>query len=383
MQSRVPLPTMHEVSARNALSDLGKIQEQMTTNRIKQIQEKYMPLTTQADAFSKIAYANMVGPQFVNKIMNNPELLANLDPNERKNILNALVNTGMSKTPQNAFNQTQNQEGNEPLVPWLQNQIKNVFSQKTPSSGNQQSQNALIKPTMQDNENVNAINQPDLQQGEQIDPWAKNVGQYKGDIKQGEKEGEFRAENINDLELKQLGLSEAGNSMDRAIEIVTNPKFQKLKDDIPFFQDKQLSLLSSIGSQEQQDMIGDFISTAQKMQGDAVNSFKGKAMQREFDYAQKLKINESDTFGVALGKLRALKALKEIAQQKNDIMINLMRKKVPLNEAIKQANKQVDVRKIENDVKELLAPRIKLLDEDGNAIYVTKAEAKRLVEGEE
>lgn len=196
----------------------------------------------------------------------------------------------------------------------------------------------------------------------------------------------LNAGNLDEIGKQNLALNNSGASLDRMIGIIKNPEFQTLRDTVPFFQDKQLGLLSKTGSKEQQDLIGDFISTSQSMMGDAVNAFQGKAMAREFDYAQRLKINDNDTVAVAEGKLRALKTLKEIAIAKNDLIMDKIRASkgtMDLGQAVKEANKELDIKPIEKQVNQLLEPRIKLNVEGGGSIWVTKSEAKRLVEGGE
>ena len=118
-------------------------------------------------------------------------------------------------------------------------------------------------------------------------------------------------------------------------------------------------------------MIGNFIADVKSFAGATVNSFKGQSMKREFDYADQLKPNENDTVNTARGKLTALKALKEIAEQKNDIILDLTQNQhMNLGDAVKQANKMVDVKAIDRDVKKLTSPMITLKDPKNPGITI-------------
>lgn len=47
-------------------------------NAINRIKAQYAPVTVPAEAASKLAYANLMGPQFLAKLMNNPDILATM-----------------------------------------------------------------------------------------------------------------------------------------------------------------------------------------------------------------------------------------------------------------------------------------------------------------
>ncbi len=166
-------------------------------------------------------------------------------------------------------------------------------------------------------------------------------------------------------------MSNQGVIIDRLIDTVKNPQFQEMRNQIPFFQDKQLNVLSKMGTPEQQQMIGDFMTTAQNMVASTVNSFHGKAMDKEFTLANKMKINDNDTVNVAMGKLTALRTLKDIAQTKNDQVIDLMQNK-NMNEgdAIKQANKLINTKHIEDQVNNLMNPPVTIMYKNNQKYHI-------------
>jgi len=47
-------------------------------NQIKKVEAQYAPITAQAQAASKLAYANLMGPQFLAKMLGNPDIAAML-----------------------------------------------------------------------------------------------------------------------------------------------------------------------------------------------------------------------------------------------------------------------------------------------------------------
>lgn len=389
----------------DSLNALNSYRNAMAERKYNEVKAQYAPVTAQAEAASKLAYANLMGPQFMAKMLGNEGIVGNLSQDQLQNALATTYRAGTGQgAGANIFSQMQQPQPPENVS----NKLVNHLLGKLGVGDNQMAQQAnplaangmpseYVPQNDQHEDIMNALSnsRPRNSQGSlagyqawaspqnqdiNTPTYAENTGQYKGLVKEGEKLGDIRAEDIGNIGKEQLALSNAGVSMDRMIGLVKSPEFQGLRDTVPFFQDKQLSVLSKTGSREQQNLIGDFISTAQKMQGDAVNSFQGKAMQREFDYAQKLKIDENDTVGVAEGKLRALKSLKDIAETKNDIILDLMENQhMNLGQAVKVANKQVDFKGIENKVNELLEPRVKITNSAGESRYVTKAEAKKLV----
>jgi len=101
---------------------------------INAIKEQYMPITTQAEAASKLAYANLLGPQFVAKILGNENLLAGMGDPNAKAALSHVLNAGMGQgTGLNFLNQIpQGQTGIggkliNSLSNFLNNKLKNTF----------------------------------------------------------------------------------------------------------------------------------------------------------------------------------------------------------------------------------------------------------------
>lgn len=499
-----------------SMGGINSLANDMILRKINQIKAQYAPLTAQAEAASKLAYANLMGPQFLAKLMQNEGALGNLSEDQKKNILNKVYSTGTGLSGGgNVFgggggfgapSAGPGQQLGDSLSNWLSHRLRGVFgegngqqtqnplqSPGTPASGSGQysapysepvqggvnpqlgatmagishvesggaknpyslvgpdtgkgdralgkfqvmasnvpewtkealgqsltPEQFLASPEAQEkvaaymiNKHLNkgesphdvgsvwltgrtpdkAGNAQDLygttpqkyaqKMDEAMQPsgtYAENTGAFKGTVKEGEELGKHRAQAINDIGEQQMALSASGANLDRLVDDINDPKFMALRNDIPFFQDTQLKVLSKLGTPEQQEMIGNFIADAKSFAGATVNSFKGQTMKREFDYADQLKPTENDTMGIVRGKLTALKALKEIAEQKNDVILDLMQNKhMNLGDAVRQANKMIDIRSIDREVRKATEPTITIKNpKTGQKRTVSLSEARKL-----
>lgn len=418
-----------------AMGGMNALANNMHLRKINQIKAQYAPITTQAEAASKLAYANLMGPQFVAKLLQDAGAKGNLSDAQLKSMLQMTTKAGMGQgNGINSLNQLLNQEAatmnNKPSNPlsWIVDKLKDSFQSNPNQAANSlnkmsqpsqnvphQGGNGLMNEGMQPEANEGSLNnindaelsaydewlrspegKTELEKGEmgkyptpkealswqvnrQSDQYGKNntysdgsygsnEGKYKGDVKQGEEGGKYRAEALNDIGKSQLGLSNSGAVLNRMAKIVKNPVFQDMRSKIPYFQDKQLNYLMKNGTPEQKKLIGDFITTAESFIASTVQGFSGKPLVREFDLAQRQKITPSDPVHVAEGKLRASIALHDIAEKKNQIISGLLKKGINEADAVEEANKKVDVSDIERQTEELL--RDKPTEEDIN--YMAK-----------
>lgn len=425
-----------------AMGGMNSLANDMLLRKINQVKAQYAPLTTQAEAASKLAYANLMGPQFLAKLMGNEGALANLSENQKRAALELVRRAGMGQGGGNALMSLGGaQQGNSnPFAQMMQptegfgqqmgdkfsnfltNALRGVFSRPQQPGSNALSQampqqrmtqqpmpqpqqeasmgssgrepqvgdavygegsgdpemdaayDAWMKTPEAQREfakgeaaNIpepeeikawyrNQKGQPmelELKEGQEP-TWAEKTGRFKGEQKQGEEAGKYRAKAQQEIGDSQLGLSHSGAVLDRMTKIVKNPVFQEMRSKVPFFQDKQLNYLMKTGTPEQKKLIGDFLSTAESFIASTVQGFGGRPLVREFDLAQRQKINPNDPVHVAEGKLRAAIALHDIAEKKNDIISGLLDKGVNLSDAVKRANKMVDVSAIEKQTEELL-----------------------------
>ncbi len=404
-----------------AMGGINKLANDMTLRKINEVKEQYAPLTTQAEAASKLAYANLVNPQYIAKIMGNPQFMANLSE-EQKNMLKDLaysagVRNQGTVPSQNPLAQLQGQAVPEDhsFTGWLKNSLKNAFprgqQQQAPTNalanmGNQvapqmarpedpyqhrpkdgvtlegaQWYNKKGEPVYEEDvQTPDGAMQLELTKGVPGKTYAENAGDYQGAIKQGEEAAKLRAQSIGDIGEEMKQLSTTGANVDRLIDDFTNPDFMAMREEFPFFQDTQLKALSHVGDERQRNMIGNLIANIESFKGSTVNGFKGQTLKREFDYADKLKPTENDTVYTALGKLQTLKALKDIAWQKNVMIKNLMeRDRLSLADAVERVDQKIDIKSIDKAVREYTQPMYKLRNpKTGQTIMVPKKRAQEL-----
>ena len=408
-----------------AMRGMNALSNDLLERQINQIKAQYAPLTAQAEAASKLAYANLMGPQFLTKLLGNENALGNLSENQKREILNKVYGAGTGQGfGANALAQMQGQDQKpEGFGGFLKNALRNMFGgQQQPGMQaqgimpQQQAAQAFGAPQQRvpmevpnaapearppgavskegeqwydQSGNPVYAEQPqpqaepmelELTQGIPPKTYAEKAGEFKGTIKQKEEEGKYRADALNKIGESQRAQNNAGTVIDRMTEIVQNPLFANLRKTIPFFQDKQLSALSKIGSPEEQEIIGDFLSTAESLISATAQSMGGSSpLVREYELAQKQKLNPSDTIDVALGKLRSSTALHDIAYQKNKVVSELLQKGYNETEAINMANKMIDVKAIEKETKDRLSRKIEIRNaKTGEKKTVTIEEARRL-----
>ena len=417
-----------------AMGGMNKLSNEMILRKINDIKKQYAPLTTQAEAASKLAYANLMGPQFLAKLLGNDSAIANMGSSQAKQALQQAVNAGMGGgNANNIFAQMQQQSqgpgqklGNS-LSNFFADKLKGVFGgQGQPGMGQMQmpgqgepqqapgqqmqmptgagQQSAPSAPpmgnrpkdgvTLEGEQWYNAKGEPvyeeeestpdgsmklELTKGIPPKTYAQNTGEYKGTVKQLEKEGEYRAAALKQVGESQLGLSHSGAVLDRMTGIIKNPVFANMRNKIPGFQNKQLDYLKVMGTPEEKELIGDFLSTGESFIASTVQGFSGKPLVREFDLAQRQKITPHDTVDSAIGKLRSATALHDIAEKKNQIVSELLQKGYSESDAVRKANKMVDVKAIEDETNKRLQRKIEIRNsKTGEKKMVTLEEARKL-----
>jgi hypothetical protein len=332
----------------------------MTKNRGQQLENiysaeknKWAPLTLPAEAISKIAYSNAVLPQAYAKFIENPQIGPNI-PDEAKNafvknLQTLMGNTGYGVNPTGA--------GQSNQVQALAEAYRRLYQSQPGTQGNtpqQQVANALTQS--QPTQTINQPGQSADQYSENKPTWAENIANQKSLEAEGAELGKARGQAISELGKEYRQDAEAIVPLDRMVQLIKTPEFQQMKSTIPFYQDLQMKGLSKIGDRNLQKMIGDYIIDSRSAIANTVNTFKGRAMAKEFDFANTMKVNDNDTLGVIIGKLESLLTFKTATMQRNDIAANLM-EKYHYNEgkAYKLANEQVDMDKIRSNIESRLS----------------------------
>lgn len=407
--------------------------------QINQIKKQYMPSTLTSEAMSKLAYANLMGPQFLAKMLGNKGIVANMGDPAARAALQKAVQSGMNvgtagnsltQIPQGGGNPSYSgigQPSTNNFSGYIQNALKNIFgknnSQQQPSNTFSQSMNgsqvgsgkpghmtpngyegsltgapaadyyANTGPDRQaEQEAVDRIdraqnnnNTPmdlEVTQGQraQHEPtWGEKTGELLGQEKQGEESGKNKSEALKDIGKAQLALSGSGAAQDELIKIIQNPIWQHARDKIPAFQKQQLSVLKVTGNPELRKLVGEYTSAGQAMVASQVAGMGNKHLVREYDLAEKQKINDSDTIESSEGKITNAKNLHDIAVQKNNIIKNLLKKGVDEADAVEQANKDVDVSAIRRTTDKLLERKVSVTNnKTGEKRIMSVKEAQKL-----
>ena len=391
----------------NAMQGMQNLQNMMNENQIKAVQAQYAPMTTQADALSKIAYANLMGPQFLAKLMGNSDVVANSPQLQNPATIAKLYQAGMGAGTGNALmqllggqkpslppqqqppppqQQAPQQQVSQPntAMPQPQSLTPGARAELGISDELWKAQNAWMKsPEGYAQAQRDGYYKPP--QGQQLLDWyhgqqgtaqpvqgsasvaadnarqptfAEKAGAYAGVKEEGKKLGQLRAEAIDDMGKQYQDAIQARVPIHHMMDLMQQPVFKNMRSQIPFFQDKQLSVLSKIGTPEQQKAIGDFMTTSQNLAAQTVNSFQGRALAKEFDIANKMKISPNDTWNTAIGKLSSIDTFNEMTIKRANIATKLMEDRhLNRTDAMEQADKQVDGEAIRKQVDAKLNPK--------------------------
>ncbi len=382
-----------------AMRGLNALTQSNLENQIKSVQAQYAPLTTQAQAFSKLAYANLMGPQFMAKLLNNPDIAANLTKDQLNNALKTIYSagtTGATGTSGSVFMPQGTPQipisNSNSLSSMLINRFKSLGlseggspslqSDAQPSPQYQPQPQAQTQPVLSQ-PNVGQVNQtgitPENNQTIPAEPvipdsgtntYFEKAGRAAGIKKEGEELGKQRALAIGDLGKQYVQDSEAMAPLIHLGELTNSPVFAKLKSENPLFLSMQQKALSKIGTPEEQKIIGDFIVSTKTAIANTVNSFHGRAMAKEFDFANMMKVSDNDTLGTMIGKLESLMTFKQATMNRNEIARDLMSAPYHMNEgdAYQQANKSVDMQAIRKNIGKTLnaQQKVNVTDEDIN-----------------
>lgn len=143
-------------TAMNALNNLS----------ISGTKAQYEPMINAADAASKLAYANLMGPQFLAKLMGNQDILANLPDPQKQQALNMLYQAGSGQgTGGSVVSSLPYARPQNSLLGFLYNKLTNYLSGQ-PQPSQQTNVNALNttpvsnQPTVQTQKPPSSMAQP-------------------------------------------------------------------------------------------------------------------------------------------------------------------------------------------------------------------------------
>lgn len=187
---------------------------------------------------------------------------------------------------------------------------------------------------------------------------ANQEGINKGLIAEREGLGKYRADDIHEMDTQYEQLLQTTAPLDHLVDVIKDPNFMHLRDRIPFYQDKQLQLLSKTGTPEQQKLIGDFITSAGNTIATAIQSFKGSAIEKEFDLENEMNITPNDTWNTMVGKLESLETYKHLIMQRNRAAVKIMQEEhINKGDALEKADRMVHGDEIRKTIRKQLSPK--------------------------
>jgi hypothetical protein len=397
-------------------------------NIIKSSEAEYAPVTTLANAMSKVAYSNLMQPQYLAKLFNNPSFVANMSPEELNQARQLIVGGGIGQSNYNnaLMNLMQNQgKSNNSLSDWLVDRFKGMFGQ-----GNEpvQSQNSIKQnPALQqfaaqypeankkmfdqyqkNGQAENFIIPSPSDSGYALDKNGKNItaspeevervvnegnkslnaNQYfeKGGEAQGreieKKElGKQRAKSITELDDSYNQALDASHPINHLIDIAKNPSFQNLRK-YPGFQNFQMNMKANFGTPEEQELIGDFQVTATKAVAQAVNGFRGRILDKEIQMANKMKISPNDNINMIVGKLPSIYEFNEMIKQRSRLASKIMHDEhISKGDALEKADKMIDGNEIRKQVQDDLHKSSMITirnKKTGEQKTISRSEARKL-----
>jgi hypothetical protein len=366
---------------------------------------KYLPETLKADIASKMTYSNLMGPQFIAKLMGNPNLLDNIPEDQKLPYLQKLLQSGMGQAGlgQGGMGQAGNpnpgSQQNNQQESWA-DKLRNMFA----GGGQQQNapqQNASQGPmgntpaqNQYDNSQQNAQNQPMPQQNApQQNPryqapsnefaqpkktFSENTGYEQGVREEGKESGKFRAQDIKDLGETVKNATNQQDTYNNISKIITSPVFENMRR-TPLAGKQELAYFSKEGTKQQQQMVGSFYTLTQDAIAKASRTFAGQFRKGEQQLLEQMKVGPADTVDTAKGKLQSLMTMNKILMDRSRLTANIMEKQhVNMATATDMANRQLNVDKIEKDMFGQLNPNVTIKNsKTGEVLTVSIDEARK------
>lgn len=364
MPFNLPLPNMNEISIPAHMAELNSLTRQRLENKF------YAP-NQQANMMSKMAYANLMGPQFLAKLMGHDSIVANLPDDQKRAALSALYQAGKGQSDNNPLAKTQNTPANSnSFGNFLVDKIKNILGDDNRES---KSSNPLAMDNMsyQDQQGINSLHpgesyvyqggnqpfQPNMGNAQPTNSYAENVANYKGVEEEGKESGKIRANDIKGLNDIVFTGQAKQNTLDNLSNILSSQEFEKIRKS-PIGGNYELSYYSKFGTPEQKNMIGQYNTLTGNIIKDSSRDFAGQFRKGEQQLLENMKPNPSDTVDAARGKTEALsvmnKMLTERARLTSEIMSKYHVNKLAAQEA---ADKKINGDQIRDEVHEKLNPK--------------------------
>lgn len=337
----------------------------------KEAQVPYAGLTARANAASKLAYSNLMGPQFLSKIMEHPELLANIPEEQKKPLLDYIKSAALGQGTGNAMmGQVPEQQG-KTIGQDLADKIMGLFGSK-PQESAALAQTASVPANTQPQANYGynpPANATPAQKaiemagapGSSVNPvtseqpktFAKNAGEYQGIIAgekgKREEQGKAAGKQISEYGDVYSGLVTQDKAINSLFKSLNNPVMSKIAD-TPFVNQKSMKWYEQSGTPEEKREMGLFKNRLSEVASSSFDIFKGKVTDRDLQFINSMKGSESDLIDTLKGKAKGLKLFTETKMKQIELAHEYMKQGMDKFDAEKKASNEIDTDAIENQI---------------------------------
>lgn len=388
-----------------AMGGINALSNAMLDTEINKIKAQYAPLTAQADAASKLAYANLMGPQFLAKLMGNPDVVANSAQLQDPATVARLYQAGMGGGSGNALMQIpgggQQPSAQSNPLSWVADKLHgilgggnqapapssvNAFVQTQPQMQPQPNAPGVYRGqgadsgTLYDSKGNNVIATPqEIEEfmGRAPKTYAEKAGEFAGIKQEGTKSGEIRAKDIDELNTIAFNAQTHQETLDDISSILASPEFEQIRQ-VPLLGHHELSYYAKEGTPAQQNMVGRYYTDTGNVVKDSARDFAGQFRTGEQKLLMGMKPNASDTVDTARGKVESLSYFNKMLAERSKLTSKIMSQyHVNKLQASEAADKQIDGEKIRKSIHDKLNPTVTIKNrKTGETITVPANEAR-------
>lgn len=359
---------------------LQRLKQAQQENKKRELENQYYGQTAQANALSKLAYANLMGPQFMAKLMGNQDILANLPDDQKRQALQQIYQAGSGQGTGNALQnfiappKSDNEFGGiaAPILNMIFDKIKRKdIAQSQPQNALLASPKQSLQQSSQEFGAVNRATPEEVNQiatyGNQIPSsttpsFAQNVGTYKGIVEEGKESGSLRAKDIKELNDTVFDADTKLATLGDINEMISSPEMRKIRE-LPLAGRHEMAWYAKEGTPAQQQLVGRLYAQMGNIVKDSSRDFAGQFRKGEQQLLHGMKPNDSDTVDTMIGKSESLTVMTRLLRERAALTSKIMNQyHINKGEASEIADKQINGEQIRRQIHNQLNP--KPTDED-------------------
>lgn len=395
-----PMPTLRQGSPfGGALSDAIAKRLAMAKAESSEAEVPYTGISKLADVLSKSAYASAVIPQFQAKLLEHPEIAANLkNPIQKAQALSDYgdmggnLSGGISGFIQNQLQKINDKQNKPSMLGSLGQSLSNVLMKNSNPDSTSRNMNGytVSSPEQTENDGIMTVS-PNAQLSQnysgQRTPENINYGANIASLKSQVAGGEARGKTAGSDQQKQVdeygetyeGLLNQQNSINNLKQELQEPVIERISN-VPFANQKSLQWYKNTGTKEEKEAVGRLESSLNQFIASSIKSFGAKFTNNDLRFLQMMKPNETELVDVMKGKILALDLFNQMQSQKVKLAHDYMVKGYDKLTAEDMANKKINMNAIEEKIqKELYPAPVKIKTPDGRILTLPKRGAEQLL----